>query len=83
MYLNGFFIDRTVLESILNNPDAVGLSIYLAKHPDFSGKPDNVFTLTIAAAELNTESGATTPYVNKGDIYCESPPCPPWCGKLL
>ena len=80
--LNGFFIDRQSLETILSNPKAMGLSLHLAKHPDFAGAPGNYFTAFLAGAEPNTAANATTPYVNTGDIYGNLPPCPPDCGTI-
>jgi hypothetical protein len=76
--LSGFFLDRQSLESILSNPNAVGVSLHFAKHPDFKGSSDNHFTMLYSAAEPNVESNATTPYVNTGIIY-SGPPCPPLC----
>jgi hypothetical protein len=81
-YLNGFFIDRESLDAILSNKNFVGLSVYLAKHPDFLGNPENIFTLIFAGAEPNNEPGAKTAYVNNGDVYDQLPPCPPYCGSL-
>jgi hypothetical protein len=81
-HLNGFFLDRQSLESILSNPNAVGVSLHLAKHPDSKGSPDNHFTVLYAGAEPNTEPNATTQYVNTGAIFDNSPPCPPFCSKL-
>jgi hypothetical protein len=82
-FLNGFFIDRKSLESILNsNPDIVGISVHLAKHPDFSGKPDNVFTILLNGAEPNPKPDSKTPYVRSGGIHKPPPPCPPWCCEL-
>jgi hypothetical protein len=80
--LNGFFIDRQSLDAILGNPQFVGVSIYLAKHPDFVGAADNIFTLVFAGAEPNTAPGATTPYISTGDIYEMVSPCPPYCSDL-
>jgi hypothetical protein len=82
LFLNGFFIDRECLESILSDKDYVGIHVYFAKDPDFTGKPDYVYTLTITGTKLNTAPSATTPYVNDGDIYDKTPPCPPYCGSL-
>lgn len=81
-HLHGFFIDRESLESILQDKDNVGLHVYLAKHPDFAGKPDNVHTLAMVGAKLNIEPNATTPYVSNGDVYDQMYPCPPYCSNL-
>jgi hypothetical protein len=78
---HGFFIDRKSLEDVLSNPKVEGVSVNLAKHPDFAGKPDNVFTLVFSGAEP-APAGATTPYVNTGKIYSDTPPCPPICTIL-
>jgi len=80
--LNGFFIPRETLESILSNEKVAGVHVYLAKHPDFAGKPDNVYTILASGSEPNTESGATTPYVSTGEVYDGVPPCPPFCSNL-
>ncbi len=80
--LNGYFIDRKTLESILSNPNATGVSVHLAKHPDSSGTDNNHYTLMLAGAQPNTTEGATTPYESTGDTYGDVPPCPPWCSSL-
>ena len=85
-YLKGFFIDRQSLETILSNPAFVGLSVYLAKDPNFVGSKTNVFTLVFAGAEPNPNwvegSTTTTAYINPGDVYDFTIPCPPYCGTL-
>jgi len=81
-FLNGYFLDRGSLEAILSNPNAVGVSVYLAKHPDFVGAGTHQFTLMYVAAEPNTAPGALTPYVSTGDVYGDPPPCPPHCGSI-
>ena|ERR1700733_11966786 len=80
-FLNGFFIDRESLERILKNPKAVGVSIHLAKHPNFKGSKENHITILYAAAEPNATTGAA-PYVNNGEICGDPPPCPPYCGVV-
>jgi hypothetical protein len=82
LFLNGFFINRECLEAILSDKDNVGIHAHFAKHPDFTGKPDSVHTLTVTGAKPNTAPGALTPYVNSGDTYDLIPPCPPYCGSL-
>lgn len=77
--LNGFFIDRETLESILKNEKVDGIHVHLAKHPDYAGKPDHVNTLMVSGSTRNTETGAATPYVSTGDTYTNVYPCPPWC----
>jgi hypothetical protein len=81
-FLNGFFIDRESLESVLSNPKVAGVSLHLAKHPDFAGSSDNKFTVVFAGAEPNTAAGATTPYVNTGDPFDNVMPCPPYCSAF-
>ncbi|SRR5258708_40203051 len=81
IHLNGFFLDRQSLESILSNPKAVGVSLHLAKHPDFKGSPDNHFTMLYAGAEPSTASNVIAPHVNAGAIY-SGPPCPPLCSII-
>jgi hypothetical protein len=80
--LNGYFLDRQSLETILSNPKAVGVSLHLAKHPDFKGSDSHHFTILYAAAETNTAADATTPYVNTGNISVCDPPCPPFCSTI-
>lgn len=87
LFLNGYFIDRESLEAILSHPDATGVSINLAKHPDFVGSPEKVFTLVFAGAKPRHEHGDghdhRAPLVQVGDPYCgPPPPCPPWCVKI-
>ena len=79
--LNGYFLDRESLEAILKDPKVAGVSLKLAKHPDFKGKPGNHFTVLYSGATPNTAPDAETPYVNTGAVYGDSPPCPPWCVK--
>jgi hypothetical protein len=78
---NGFFIDRQSIEDILSNPDFEGITLKFAKHPDFTGSEENIFTLVYAGA-APAAPGAPTPYVHTGKIYCDSPPCPPYCTDL-
>jgi hypothetical protein len=75
--LNGFFLDRKHLDSILKDPKVTGINVHLAKHPDFAGKPDNVNTLVYSGSTPNTP-GAAKPFVSANDTY-DSEPCPPWC----
>jgi len=80
-HLNGFFIHRETLESILKNEKVAGIHVHLAKHPDFAGKPGNIHTLMVSGSEPNTEAGAAAPYIGTGDVYASSSPCPPWCSN--
>ena len=82
-FLNGYFLDRKSLETILSNPNAAGVSLHLAKHPAAAGSAENQFTVLYAGAEANTAPGAVAPYVNNGDIYGDTPPCPPYCPSLI
>jgi hypothetical protein len=77
---NGFFIDRKSLEDVLSNPNVTGISLNFAKHPDFTGSSGNVFTLVFAGAE--PAPGASTQYINTGNIYSDTPTCPPFCMNL-
>jgi hypothetical protein len=81
-FLNGYFLDRKSLEAILSNPKAVGVSLHLAKHPASTGSAEHHFTALYAGAEPNTAANPATPYVNTGDIYGDTPPCPPACASL-
>jgi hypothetical protein len=81
-HLHGFFINRESLEDILKDKENVGVHVYLAKHPDFTGKPDKVHTIALTGAKPNMAPNATTPYVNDGDVYDMIPPCPPVCGTM-
>ena len=79
--LNGFFLDRESLDSILKDPKVAGIHVNFAKHPDFVGKPDNVPTLVYSGSVPNTAPGALTPHVSTGEVFDSSMPCPPWCGS--
>jgi hypothetical protein len=78
---HGFFIDRQSLEDALSNPKVTGISLDLAKHPNYVGSPEHVFTLVYSGAQP-AATGAATPYVSTGNIYCDPPPCPPNCTTL-
>lgn len=80
--LTGYFIDRQSLETMLSNPNVTGVSLHLAKHPDFKGSQSHHFTMLAAGAEPNTAANATTPLVNSGDVYGNFPYCPPWCATV-
>ena len=80
-FLNGFFISRESLERMLSNPKAVGVSIHLAKHPNFKGSTENRITLLYAAAEPDPTTGGA-PYTNTGEICGDPPPCPPYCSVI-
>ena len=82
-HLHGFFINRESLESILSDPKVVGISLHHAKHPDFAGKNENVYTTVMVGAVPNPEPGAASPYVSSGDYYDKLPNCPPTCTSLL
>jgi hypothetical protein len=58
---NGFFIDRQTLEDILSNPDAVGIGFDFAKHPDFTGATENIFTVVFFGAALAAATPAAEP----------------------
>ena len=85
-FLNGFYIDRASLDSILSNPDIEGMHVYLAKHPDFVGAPENAFTIVFTGSTPNPAwvEGSTTelPYLNPDDPWDFAVPCPPNCGPL-
>jgi hypothetical protein len=80
-YLNGFFIDRQCLESILQNTNVAGVSINFANHPKFTGSADNIVTLIIAGAEPST-TGPAGSYQSTGDLYSDPPPCPTMCNNI-
>jgi hypothetical protein len=67
-HLNGFFLDRDSLQSILNDEDNKGVHIHFAKNPDFAGKQDNVNTLVYSGTKPETP------------MFASEMPCPPWCG---
>lgn len=73
--LRGYFIDRESLEEILKDPNATGISLSHAKHPDASGKPANASTLVYSAAIPNISTAAA----NAQDVYGPTPTCPPVC----
>jgi len=78
---HGFFIDRQSLEDILSNPKVAGIHANFAKHPDFAGAKDNVFTMVYSGSEP-APAGAPTAYVSTGNIYAGPPPCPPVCSDM-
>ncbi len=78
-HLNGFFLDRESLDSILKDPKVAGIHVYLAKHPDYVGKPDNVNTLVYSGSVPNKEAVETKPFVSANDTFTGPVPCPPWC----
>jgi len=79
-HLKGFFLDRASLEHLLSNPNAAGVSLYLAKHPDHVGSPENRLTLLYSGAEANTAEGGDAPtYITTGPMYGDTPPCPTYC----
>lgn len=84
--LNGYFVDRACLESILSNPDIVGVSVYIAKHPDYTDPSEKIFTLILSGAEPNpdyTETNGRAPYISKSGDWDQLVPCPPHCTELL
>jgi hypothetical protein len=84
-FLNGYYIDRECLDEILSNPDFVGLSVYLAKHPDYTDSSENIFTIVCAGAEPNPQYSETSngsPYINTGEMYEYVDPCPAKCGSI-
>ena len=82
-FINGYFIDRKSLESILSDPKIEGISVKYAKHPDFVGQSGNVFTIIIVGAITNTDRAITTQYVSSGECFDSIPICPPFCTSLL
>jgi hypothetical protein len=80
-FLNGFFIDRESLEVILQQQEVAGVSIYLAKDPNFLNSPANHYTIVYFGAEPNP--AGIPPYKRTGDIYCAPPPCPPVCARII
>jgi|GEM_PF-555557 len=84
-FLTGYYIDRQSLEAILKNPAFTGLSVYLAKHPDYVDSKENCFTIVFAGAQPNvnfTADGDVAPYANPGDLYEFTGVCPPDCGDV-
>lgn len=85
-FLNGFFITRRVLDAILSDKNTIGVSVHLAKHPDFPTPTDNVFTLILAGAEINPdypEVNGAAPYVGRYETWDQIGPCPPYCTCLI
>jgi hypothetical protein len=80
-HLNGFFIDRESLESLLKDEKVAGIHVSFAKHPDFEGKPDNVHTIAVSGSIPNTQPGAATPFTSTAQCLCNYPPCPPLCSS--
>jgi hypothetical protein len=85
-FLNGFFIDRNSLDSILSNPDFAGVSIHFAKHPDFPTGNQNIFTIIFAGAVPNAayvKGNGMPPYLNNDHVWDQVEPCPPVCANLI
>lgn len=80
-FVNGFFIDRASLETVLSNANFAGIHVYLAKHPTFDGKEGRNYTIVFAGS-VPTPPGSATPYTSPGDVYEMMPPCPPVCSDL-
>ena len=81
--LNGFFVDRKSLETLLSDSNVAGISLQIAKHPNFAGKKENVFTLVFVGAIPNREPGAKAPYKSNGCYMDKTPTCPPICCELI
>ena len=81
-FINGYFIDRKCLETILSDPKIEGICVDYAKHPDFAGQPENVFTIVVVGAMTNAAPNAATEYISSGDYYDQIPICPPICTSL-
>jgi hypothetical protein len=85
-FLNGFFIDRASLDTILANPDVVGISVNLARHPAFPTGTDRIFTIVFGGAQPNpayVAGGTAAPYVNNLDVWDQVEPCPPVCIEIV
>jgi len=85
-FLNGFFIDRDSLDSILSNDDFAGISIHFAKHPDFPTGDQNIFTIIFAGAVPNPDyerGNGMVPYLNNDHVFDQVEPCPPVCANLI
>jgi len=80
-FMNGFFIDRESLDSILKDPNIVGISFHYAKHPDFAGKAGNFYTMVFAGA-VPAPAGSATTYAVSGSVYDFIQPCPPNCSGM-
>ena len=80
-FMNGFFVDRQSLDSILKDPNIVGISFHYAKHPDFEGKAGNYFTAVFAGA-VPAPAGSATTYAVSGAVYDMVAPCPPACSSI-
>lgn len=85
-FLNGFFIDRASLDSILANPDVAGISIHLARHPEFPKGDKRIFTIIFGGATPNPdyiEGGKAARYLNAQHVWDQVEPCPPVCANIL
>jgi hypothetical protein len=82
-FLNGFFLDRKSLESLLHDSNVAGISLQFAKHPDFAGKEGNVFTIVFVGAVPNKDPHATAPYKSHDYYMDKTPTCPPICCDLI
>jgi len=85
-FLNGFFIDRHSLDSILSNADVVGISLNFARHPEFAEDTERVFTLVFSGAEHNPDykkGSGIPPYIIKDHVWDQVEPCPPVCANII
>jgi hypothetical protein len=85
-FLNGFFIDRHSLESVLSNPHFAGVSIHLAKHPEFPTGDEKIFTIIFAGATPNpgfVKGNGKAEYLNPEHTWDQVQPCPPVCSDLV
>jgi hypothetical protein len=85
-FLNGFFIDRNSLDSILSDSEVAGISIHFAKHPDFPTGDQRIFTIIFAGATPNpgyVKGNGMPPYLNTDHTWDQVEPCPPVCADLI
>jgi len=81
-HLNGFFIDRHSVETMLSHEGCVGLSLNFAKHPDAVGSDQNIYTIIFTGVEHNAGGNSGTPYKRVGHTVDLLNPCPPYCTDL-
>lgn len=83
--LNGFYIERKHIDTILSDKSNSGISFYFAKHPHAQNNRKSTYTLIYIAAKKISSKAAdkqTDTIINNGPAYDYIDPCPKACGSL-
>jgi hypothetical protein len=84
-HLNGFYIEREILEEILKNPKVTGVSVHLAKHPAHQGADNNAYTVVLGGAQPNPAAATNpvaSPHINAEDLFENFDSCPTHCTDI-